>query len=566
MLRADILSDNVRRGIRQLLLNSPCPPPLPRPYSRLPPSGPRVCVLIPCIPCFQPVLSASRDWTIAPKPKPGRKPKNDPSRLKDDNEVCYCSSHPFALFNIAHSSAIKLGVFRIGKRSKRSYYVLTFTSRAAQRAFRERKQSQLTELQARVESYQQGEIERSVAFQNVAKRLKEENDALRHENQLLREKISRMEDQDPAQCRDRRQQCPHVMSSAMTVLNKRVKLGVDASNTDQLANPAYVPLIPSMSSSQGSKCLSKSVYAPANYHSEKDQDQRSTHILDFTTVRADIESNESSSPFGSCGLCNEVIPCLCREIVAENPPTEHSVRVSTGEMLQTSILDNLPPYQPAVPLPRKHGTLTGSIFPVVPVPSLGERCTGDPTNCPACVDDAFGKAFCSAICRSVASPCVDCPFNQGKRNVLNDSGDSECRNVYASTDHARLSIGAGPKTIPTNEAWKTIKEHPNVSFADLNLLAEVVARRSKCTGPTVVISPALGEATPERVGSPEANAQPYSIQELFLSTTETRNPTHTSDRTSSQQDIVVGCSNKGVREVYTDGVRDALYLLDNTFS
>ena len=437
-----------------------------------------------------------------------------------------------------------------------SYLLLILASRAAQRAFRERKQSQLSDLQARVQSYQQGEIERSVALQNVAKRLKEENDALRHENQLLKEKISRIEEQDPVQSRDRRQQSPDIMSSAMTVSNKRVKLCVDTSDTNKLANQAYV--IPSMSSSQDFKCLSKSIYAPVDYHAEKDQDQRSAHVLSYTDSRADLESNEG------CGLCNEVIPCLCREIVAENPPAEHLVRVPTGQMLQPSILDNLPPYQPAVPLPRKHGTSMSSIFPVVPLPSLREKCTGDPTNCLACADDAFGKAFCTAICRSVGSPCVGCPSNQGKRIVPKsecNSSDSESRNVYSSTNHASSSI-EGPKTIPTNEAWKRIKEHPNASFADLNLLAEVVARRSKCTGPTVVISPAPGEATPERGASPEANEQPYSIHELFLSTTEKQDSTDTKNRTSPQQSMMVGCGHTGVREVHTDGVRDALYLLN----
>lgn len=346
----------------------------------------------------------------------------------------------------------------------------------------------------------------------------------------------------------------------MTVSNKRVKLGVDTLNTNKLANQAYVPLIPSMPSSQDFKYLSKSVYAPVGYHSEKDQDQCSTHILSYPDARADLESNEGSSSFGSCGLCNEIIPCLCREIVAENPPAEHSVRVTTGQMLQSSILDNLPPYQPAVPLPRKHGTSTSSIFPVVPLPSLREKCTGDPTNCPACADDAFGKAFCTAICRSVGSPCIDCPSSQGNRKVPKSECHSESRNVYSSTNHASLTI-EDPKTIPTNEAWKTIKDHPNASFADLNLLAEVVARRSKCTGPTVVISPAPGEATPERGASPEVNEQPYSTHELFLPTTE-KQESDTEDRTSSQQSMMVGCGHRGVREVSTDGVRDALYLLN----
>jgi len=60
---------------------------------------------------------------------------------------------------------------------------------AAQRAFRERKQSQFAELQARIEQYERGEIERNVALQAAAKRLKEENDALKKENDELRRSI-----------------------------------------------------------------------------------------------------------------------------------------------------------------------------------------------------------------------------------------------------------------------------------------------------------------------------------------------------------------------------------------
>ncbi|OBZ79289.1 hypothetical protein A0H81_00886 [Grifola frondosa] len=69
------------------------------------------------------------------------------------------------------------------------------------------------------------------------------------------------------------------------------------------------------------------------------------------------------------------------------------------------------------------------------------------------------------------------------------------------------------ETIPCDDAWRQIKSHPNVSFADLTLLAEVVARRSKCTGPRVEISPAPGSVTPERGISPPTGAlAPFSQQ------------------------------------------------------
>lgn len=45
----------------------------------------------------------------------------------------------------------------------------------------------MAELQARVEQYERGEIERNVALQAAAKRLKEENEALKKENAELKQ-------------------------------------------------------------------------------------------------------------------------------------------------------------------------------------------------------------------------------------------------------------------------------------------------------------------------------------------------------------------------------------------
>ena len=78
-----------------------------------------------------------------------------------------------------------------------------FLRRAAQRAFRERKQSQLAELQARVQSYEQGEIERNVALQNIAKRLKEENESLRAENAALKEELDHLKKEREREQRER---------------------------------------------------------------------------------------------------------------------------------------------------------------------------------------------------------------------------------------------------------------------------------------------------------------------------------------------------------------------------
>jgi AP-1-like transcription factor len=126
----------------------------------------------------------------------------------------------------------------------------------------------------------------------------------------------------------------------------------------------------------------------------------------------------------------------------------------------------------------------------------------------------------------------------------------------------------------TNNAWRQLKSHPNVAFADLSLLAEVVARRSKCTGPEVVISPALGSVTPERILSPKL--LPLSNNDQVLLTDphahyhEKEQARSQSNGPSSpvlmQQNIVMRCSRQRVREVRTEAVRTALRLLDAKFS
>lgn len=125
-------------------------------------------------------------------------------------------------------------------------------------------------------------------------------------------------------------------------------------------------------------------------------------------------------------------------------------------------------------------------------------------------------------------------------------------------------------TIPTNDAWRQIKSHPNVAFADLSLLADVVARRSKCTGPRVVISPAPGAATPERVDSPTASlpqATPDS-QSILLTDPHTHYQMKGlgSQPLSMPQELLINCGRQKLREVRADAVREALHLLDAKFS
>ena len=220
-------------------------------------------------------------------------------------------------------------------------------------------------------------------------------------------------------------------------------------------------------------------------------------------------------------------------------------------------MDNLPAYQPPVPLrraahPRTHVNhvpifqirLPSPEPPVIPlggssssVPDITAEapvCSGDPSNCLACADDAFGQAFCAAIGDSVCGSggqCAGCPDRRTKASraaprvpppppvpMAPRSMGTDDTPVTLTAPHAMQPISSsldqadeemddldqqgggeqGISRIPCSEAWRQLKSHPNIAFADLSMLAEVVARRTKCIGPHVEIKPALGSLTPER--------------------------------------------------------------------
>jgi AP-1-like factor len=288
-----------------------------------------------------------------------------------------------------------------------------------------------------------------------------------------------------------------------------------------------------------------------------------------------------------CGLCTDCTSCVCREMVLNHPATSfktETTTVSAASMVPVelppaasqiegqSILDNLPPYQPPVPLRRRSEVRPlRSLFPVVPSSGSPSQvtqsgpvdCSGDPSNCLACAGDVFGQAFCAAVGESLAcsGPCADCPR-------ANDTS------THASSSVSQEG-GNSTETIPTSDAWRQLKSHPNVSFADLTLLAEVVARRSKCAGPTVVISPPPGSITPERTSSPVRPMNDPSAggdsDVVLLSDPHANYHMKKRERSACSspnlvQEELVRCSRtRSVREVHTAGVREALALLDSRF-
>ncbi|KAF7784405.1 hypothetical protein Agabi119p4_570 [Agaricus bisporus var. burnettii] len=501
--------------------------------------------------------TASKEWVIQPKPKPGRKPKKDLSAAVKDEE----------------ESDSK------GRRVQ---------NRAAQRAFRERKQSQLAELQSRIQQYEQGEIERNVALQNIAKRLKEDNEALRRENSLLKERITKQEQEQRAANEKKRwrDNSPGSVHSPKAPARKKPRFSPE---THDKPLSTYLPSPPSMLDSPNSSNSSDSGFSPMY----EVQSSEATHPiianidLNNTNRSISLESFHYSPSF-NCGFCSDDTPCVCRELAAQQVSersnlTNFKSEEFTGvvhlepapqpQSSRSSILDNLPAYRPPVPLRRRETTCTvNSIFPVQVLPetrpptiSSQPTCSGDPSNCLACADDAFGKAFCSAIKETIAArpSCVDYPGGvpSSSHNPCNSRGGCE---HCISDPTANLNGYDSSESIPTNAAWQQIKAHPNVSFADLSLLANVVASRSRCTGPRISLSP-----SPESKFTPPTPplAPPADNETIVLTDPHAqykeKEKAQREGASPPPRDVLARCGR--IREVSTSAVHDALRLLDVKF-
>lgn len=437
--------------------------------------------------------------------------------------------------------------------------------------------------------------------------MKEENEELRKENQILREKIARLEQEhDEFPDTDKKRAYDNISMSPgfppADPARKRPKADEDKQETRP---PALLPSLPSTSSPLVS---SPRVAAPAGVFSPSRHDPHPdfstpppiNNLLLFTTTNettGPLDGRDPVDPY-SCILCSPDAPCVCREVTNSSfnqlalqsesinrqsiASLDQSVHVNTPPSVGMSILDNLPSFQAPIPIRRRMGTSRANVvFPVTPMATTSSsvsKCSGDPENCMACADDKFGKAFCQAIDHTVNSalPCIDCPKRTNQTDEIlvgGCCGDiSKCGSCGIAPIISSTTPPRGRETIPTDDAWRQLKSHPNVAFADLTLLAEVVARRSKCTGSRVVISPAPDSATPDH-NAQLSHHEPTTASEdqsvLLMDPHEhfrQRQMQRESPPQLVPQHVLIECGRRRVREVNTDGVKEALRLLDQKFA
>jgi hypothetical protein len=454
--------------------------------------------------------------------------------------------------------------------------------RSAQRAFRERRQTQLSELQARVKQYEQGQVERSVTLQSIGIRLKAENETLKEQNAKLKEENERLKAQldalvspttvDNTFAATQAVRSIPTSGFASATLHRGVKRGrVESPSTSAVSlkrsrmTESPLPNNYPLDTPRSSSGHSVSSHA-GNEHFTDNQYDSTSPITEDGDNGLDQDAYVAHV---SCGMCTSSVDCICRELGIAAPVDY--VPNEDGDV-GVSILDHLPPYQSATG-PPAHAKLPpppkGLLFATAKEYTTqgggtSPGCSGNPRDCPACKDSEFGRAFCSALGNSVCTlnPCPTCqskatpeefsPKSEDTVMILADeptlpltinptltqccgdprkckggacspapaaggskatsretSGQAKPSSSHthrttrkAQTPPTTFTSGGSRSgdTVSCDIVWRALEAHPNghlanpasgpSQLANLNLLADVVARRSYCT-----LAP--GEPTPE---------------------------------------------------------------------
>ena len=315
-------------------------------------------------------------------------------------------------------------------------------------------QEYVQELEARLQAYEANAIERNVALQQVSQKLKLENDKLKDENLQLRKQLN-----------DFNKQPNNNSSSSNPTTGTKRKFKEEQSAMIDQHQSTHHPQVSSSTPSNTSRRMSN---------------------ISTSNFISDLPVNDEFDEFFKCGFCTDETPCVCRDITSSQQQSQQSqpqqIQHSSSPKKESSILDNLPSYKPPVPLRNKRSSNSKKLFKVQ------TECSGDPDNCMACQqdntlacrDDKPGRTFFEAlqgsVCQDSKEGCQKCSNKNHKHNSNENSNISNERPSSSSNQSQT------PNSIPASDAWRRLKSHPNIGLADLALLADVVASRTRCSG------------------------------------------------------------------------------------
>ncbi|KAK4705374.1 AP-1-like transcription factor, partial [Phenoliferia sp. Uapishka_3] len=473
------------------------------------------------------IIRTTKEWIIPPRPKPGRKPA------------------------------------QVDPESSRKAL-----NRASQRAFRERRQEYVVELEElltiitlliitllhvqKVRLLEQGEGEKSVFFQQQAQTAKQETAGLRVENAALRHIVDELR----TEIQELRRVCG---GGAVVTGGGKGKGKVEREPPHRDAEDVG----PAAKRLRRSVARPAAVVPPTSYV-EQSSDESDLDDISPSVAVSPIEDQGESPSEPCCGLCSADGSCFCAEVgykIDRNTTTQAPSR----RVVQVEVVADFETSQVAVPLRLRKTPGRTPVWRMEPSSMSSEKpalCNGDPSTCQACQDDPFGKAFCNALSESVCSsnPCTSCPSkhpstavpipivtsqaptpphessmtDQSLFDALADlpccgdpvlCGSLTCAPKKTPVSNAReedvilpRSVEPGVRTVdtvPCNEAWTVLKCHPNIAFADLQMLADVVAKRTHCDGPVSMSLPSSSSSLlPSPTVSPRSLTPPLGLPRI----------------------------------------------------
>ncbi|TNY17320.1 hypothetical protein DMC30DRAFT_431395, partial [Rhodotorula diobovata] len=446
-------------------------------------------------------------------------------------------------------------------------------SKTTQKAVRERRQEYVTELEEKVRRLEAGEGDKCVFYQQQAQRAKTESAALQQENDTLKKEIEVLR-RELERAQSGRAAAPPAARGAAGGKDKGKGRAAPREFDDSAsAGPTKRPR-------RSAAVRASVVVAQATGSSSPVFHYPPAESPVPALSPAGTSSSSSHSAYHQrCTFCPADDNCFCAQVGYEIAPSPLPLPSQTTALLAAASspaaqikledADDLyfpeTTYEPAVPLRlRKSGSKAPSVWAIeapraanaqskrTVVAGAQAVCSGDPSNCPACSDDPFGKAFCNALSSTVCSsqPCTNCPSHTTSRKIptpppetstttdeetalfesLTDlpccgdpriCGSLTCRpsgegEVVAASSSRVGSASVAPEveTVPCNEAWTALKQHPNIAFADLQMLADVVAKRTFCGGPVCSTPPPPAGLTSETFPAARADSQSQHRPEL----------------------------------------------------
>lgn len=464
----------------------------------------------------------TQTWTIPDRPKPGRKPKQKPQ--PESRQI----SHQADQTNGLGKDSAGMNSTALNKHNPSSIVLLQPDSKTKNgesvTSPENLQQAYINSLEGKVESLQSLQSEqvhyyKTLASQSTSKanKLQSENDVLQSQIKILRSEVLRLRKRVSQLVK---KSATHEYPNAIVIdddspLNqskvRKPNSHTDAEHdVDSLESSGNCLKKPRHQSGESQTIehrkssiiasppeTSKSSQPPSEIYLVEDSHQPTQGSSASSTKRIpDFTSNDIS-----CGLCTSELDCVCRQVGLKPP------------------LQNMDPSRPsyggnlsAVPIPRRsQPSATSSVWRIVtdgdsarPVspemePVLTRECNGNPRDCPACRDDPFGQAFCTALNQAKASrepvtstkPGTDLG-NSSSIHPLQQSdpvvdaymsipccgdpglcGSQNCFNNAPSPADTKSEM-----KVSCSEAWRQLKAHPNIGLANLQLLADVVARKS----------------------------------------------------------------------------------------